>query len=863
MMITSTQQQATESDDDFFISRESFYIAHLPFHLYSSGRYEKLYELLSADTVWLQDRFVKSGSDVAYRDDLRYALSSFRDPIPSQQIPILLRLYTVNAVIGARAMAYTTTQLAAMVWLGHADVARKAALLVGDVRERVLALIAIARALHQQSLLDHQLVEDVLTLAPLIVVDSDRTKLMREIAGLLSEIEDPRADDYFDRATVAALETSDAQRRPLAIHALIRSLIDANRLDSARVLLACFGPHDRHERARSLNQLTRALCLHGRVEEAEAIFRTQVLDSSSAPLNSSVEAKEYVDIFCALALASPASSTMLIDEVLQWIAQAKGTRWITPQLVTTLVRYGRYEEAESLITQIRSDDERATAIQGVAIALAPHDRRRAAQRFAEAWATFRESETPARSVMGLVTLMAAWRQALNSAPPALVAEIVERVLQISSAFGNTTLKPQIVNQLAEQGLFEAAEQVAHSISGASYRARALSEIALHMAKMKHEDASTRFNEAQQLALEAINEVYLATVAVHLGGMVSQLPEQPAQRQQIVRVTKEHIENLASSATRVKLLAEMTMQVCFSDEAQTDALLNEALAEADIATHEADRDAQRRWIAEALFKTRRVEAAQTLIDLLSFDTQVGLLSQLALQIWKGGEEDSARALLTRCRSLIGRIEEPLAYANALSIVASILAITGQPDSDSTFERAFAAVDAIEDDWEWVDANSTLIAALMRAGYHEQAQEMMNSSPLIQELDAIINEAAVEWLLDQTAYTQALAAAQVVNDDQERVFLLTRIATELALIGRLAEACVVLTSVPHGYTIVSPLDTFLEQVSGWLLKRIDLPLRLRLDALDNALEVATWFHPGWQPLHNLLMHSIAKPLDTSPL
>jgi hypothetical protein len=86
---------------------DGYYLEHLVEHLLISGRENEVYELLITSPAWLQRKFKDCQGDTAYVSDLDLVLSKFCDPLTSDQLFLLSRLYAIRQAINWRASSYS------------------------------------------------------------------------------------------------------------------------------------------------------------------------------------------------------------------------------------------------------------------------------------------------------------------------------------------------------------------------------------------------------------------------------------------------------------------------------------------------------------------------------------------------------------------------------------------------------------------------------------------------------------------------------------------------------------------------------------------------------------------------------------
>jgi hypothetical protein len=393
------------------------------------------------------------------------------------------------------------------------------------------------------------------------------------------------------------------------------------------------------------------------------------------------------------------------------------------------------------------------------------------------------------------------------------------------------------------------------IASSFHRASALSSVALWMAKANDSNAENVFNEARQMLLEKSSESSFVRIWVRVAGLASQRTNNE-RTEGIVQEAMRFIDLLTSRSERIEYLLELAIALGDIKNPTVQTLLEEAKRLVSTFESKNDRNRMLHNITVALFTLSRVEDAIALSQKMSASDQTGLLIRLSNLALKQEKRDLAQDLFERCWPLLEELVNNVEYATTLSTMASYLSRISDPRSKDLFREAFSALNEIEDGWEWAEVNSIVISELIRAGYEEMARNHMQDSPVIVEMESFIQTTQNEVLLEKGLYDQALMEAERMADDQGRYSILCKIAEQLAVAGYTCQAFSILAILPHAFVGKSPLDVLLEQLTDWLLKLTNIPIEVRLSAIENALQVASWVQPRWQPLLNALSSTEAS-------
>jgi hypothetical protein len=211
--------------------RRQYALLHLAEHLAAQQDWERLYQLLTGDSRYLDMKYRAFRSDVAYRDDLDLALQSFSDVTIWQPETLLhyLRLIFAKQLVLHRAQTYDGDDLPTLLDLQLTEEARGAALLQSDTQQGFGMLITVYENARQrnlplpitfQELLDRavtisdpfwrvsslcQLLEIAYTDAP-----GETNSLINQIEALIAQIGDGFTRDDRLAALVGVLVRHDA-----------------------------------------------------------------------------------------------------------------------------------------------------------------------------------------------------------------------------------------------------------------------------------------------------------------------------------------------------------------------------------------------------------------------------------------------------------------------------------------------------------------------------------------------------------------------------------------------------------------------------------------------------------------------------
>ena len=188
-------------------------LLHLAKHLNAAGREQELDNLLTASPKWMNEKFKVFSSDLPYIEDLKLAINRFSDPLDSDELLTLTKLYTASLVVHQRANIYQDTDLKTLVWLGRkTEEALSYARLRANPEQKLTSLLTIYNALQDTKQSNSAVLDEATKVAREEIEDSSwSTPSLRDLvialiqAGRLSEAEEISQkirNDSFEKVEV-------------------------------------------------------------------------------------------------------------------------------------------------------------------------------------------------------------------------------------------------------------------------------------------------------------------------------------------------------------------------------------------------------------------------------------------------------------------------------------------------------------------------------------------------------------------------------------------------------------------------------------------------------------------------------------
>jgi tetratricopeptide (TPR) repeat protein len=346
--------------------------------------------------------------------------------------------------------------------------------------------------------------------------------------------------------------------------------------------------------------------------------------------------------------------------------------------------------------------------------------------------------------------------------------------EIEDAFWKAKALSEIAIALAKAGQFELALSTAREIEVAWGKAEALSEIAIALAKAG--DIS-KARETLELALSTAREIEVAwgkaealseiAIALAKAGDISKARE----TLELALSTAREIEDardkaMALSEIAIALTKAGQFELAMSTAREIEDARDKAMALSEIAI--------------ALAKAGQFELAlSTAREIEVAFWKAMALSEIAIALAKAGDISKARETLELALSIAREIEDAWRKAEALSEIAIALAKVGK------FELALSTAREIEDTWERARALSEVAAALAKAGKFELALSTAREIEDARRKAEAISEVAAA-LAKAGKFELALSTAREIEDAFWKAEAISEVAAALAKAGDIPRA-----------------------------------------------------------------------------
>ncbi|MEA5593459.1 ATP-binding protein [Rivularia sp. UHCC 0363] len=343
------------------IKVDKYGLLHLPKHLDTAGREEEFYTLLTGSPKWMESKFQFFSRDTEYVDDLELAINKFSDPLESNQLLTLIKLYTARQVVHQRSSNYEDIDLKTLVLLGRETEALAYARLRKNFNRRFTALMAIFNALEEKSQYSSTVldVSDVLNEAKEVAKLIDKVSLevktlldfatallkasnFTEAEKLADEIKNTFVKIKVLQKLAVALAQAGNTQKTIAVFEKVKELIDTIEENWAK--------------AEALRELAAALSMVGYAQEANKFF-SKAKKVSDAITDNLLKTDKLIDLALALVQAKKVNEASLIFNEAEKLARTIQT-WeqikVLPKLAIALSQVGFVKQAEEVFIEVKN-----------------------------------------------------------------------------------------------------------------------------------------------------------------------------------------------------------------------------------------------------------------------------------------------------------------------------------------------------------------------------------------------------------------------------------------------------------------------------------------------------------------------------
>ncbi|MEZ8219368.1 NACHT domain-containing protein [Candidatus Fervidibacteria bacterium JGI MDM2 SSWTFF-3-K9] len=342
---------------------------------------------------------------------------------------------------------------------------------------------------------------------------------------------------------------------------------------------------------------------------------------------------------------------------------------------------------------------------------------------------------------------------------------VEGAIEVAGLVLDDESKRDLATSWASKGLFEQALKVAEGIRWAGERARALSEIAVEMAKagMK-ERAKEVFEQALKVA-EGIEDAWWRARAL------SEIAEEMAKAGMFEKAMKV-AEGIRWAGERAGALSEIAKEMAkVGMKEQAKEVFEQALKVAEGIEDARERAEVLKAIASEMAKAGMFEKAMKVAEGIEYARfRARALSEIAKEMAKVGMKEQAKEVFEQALKVAEGIEDARERAEVLGAIAEEMAKAGM------FGQALELAKEIKNAWRQSEALRVIVEEMAKARMFDQAMKVAEgieyASERAKALGAIAEEMAKARMFDQ-----AMKVAEGIEYASERAKALGAIAEEM--------------------------------------------------------------------------------------
>ncbi len=739
---------------------DGYFFERLAYHLRAAGRYTELYNLLIGDPDWMEAKFIACVGDNSYMADLGMVIRDFADPLSSNHLLLLSQLHAAQQVVHSRVNIYNDMSLKTLVWLGREQEALNHARLRGASWAIFDGLMAIHEAQQEQRRANLTLLNEALRVARNIDNEWTRAEALGKLAAALVRIGDSRALSIFEEAKAAAhceqneggksgaLQKLAAVLAQLELYEEARAVADSIQIKSSRVealldlavVLTQVGDARSHSifdeaetvaysiqddwyREWSLSDLAKSLANAGHIDRVENVIRNVQAEYWQAQ-TLLVLARVLVQTDTDRSLAVFAKT----ETVARGIQDEYRRETTLGDLAEALAKARQFERAKTVANAIQSTYERGNAMEALGISLA---------------LVGKDEEAKV-----LFSMQEEWKQSwiLYSLTKELAKEgLFEKAEEVAHSIQNWERQSDafqiLVTAYIGAGQYEKAQAIARNIQGLYQRAEALQSVAAYMARAGNIRAYESYKEAEVAIRNTQNESHYAEALHALTATLAQSNDNRCHTMfPEVEVAAQSIQDEAQRARALRNLAVVLNQA----ESERCHIVFE---DAEVAAHSIQDEAQR---------------ARALCDLAVSLAQTG--------------NDRCRTVLKETETVVRSIQGESRRAGVLCDLATALAQTDYDWASAVFEEAEITARNIQDERSQAEALQALVIALTQARQFDKAYKIAHDIQVEMFSAESLRNLVVE-LCQNERYDQACEVAYSISEKWYRAFALRELAIAL--------------------------------------------------------------------------------------
>lgn len=195
------------------VAPDGYYYEYLSYHLAKSNNNDELYALLVDTPDWWRAKLRHSGHFASYIDDINLALSTFSQPISTEQLGIVIQLYAAKETVQKSISSYIDEELRAMVWLDKIAEAERVAWQHSEPYYRFKAIFAIQKALKQRGMSYMDLHQCLSLVNKIPIIEYKVQSLCSTIEFYWTELKDEQKSSLWDQIVSTAKEEAYNNKR--------------------------------------------------------------------------------------------------------------------------------------------------------------------------------------------------------------------------------------------------------------------------------------------------------------------------------------------------------------------------------------------------------------------------------------------------------------------------------------------------------------------------------------------------------------------------------------------------------------------------------------------------------------------------
>lgn len=813
----------------------TYALSHLAQLTNSNENKGRLLRLLLGNQAWMEVKARAHAGDNSYLAELRAAITMLADETSGTNLVALAALYTAQQVVRQRTSAWNDNCIEALGRLGRLAEARNALHLRLNPLDRLKGSLVLYQLAAYDTWLQQELFADVIAAMADIQPQHEQAEALRLIASAVYANDVEKGGKWFDRAIAAASAMQDTLRRDYELEALCVALGRSHLFEQAMAVWLRIDPANDGTgvlRSRTLRSLA-LMAADAGVHETAAAFIAKIPD-----------AQNKVRAACAL-VAQP-SSLALNKRVVHYI-QARRINRSLPKRQQVEVRSalsvlraltGKGDKALRCLARLDNAEVRAET--GIAIAqLIGHDQVPLDQAVCEVCNALDTLLEPAPRIRLLAQLLALLLRSGHPKAPVVLTQLTTCIAAHSEQDWIAGEAGTAISLLAAGGYFTPAIAAAEAITNRRQRAAAFGILAAQMSARNNPHSTAMLDEARQAASAVYSdEVHIRqmlAVAVWLAQRKDNKSEE-AFAQAHSLIAHARLARGAALDAQIRYAVARAQAGCPDGDASLRKLGADLLASGNQFSPETQL-----LYVRGLAQAGKIAQAEAFARALPADwARVNAYIQTAIVLLQNKDTRLAR-VLEQAKLDASTIHDIGQGPTTLSALARLLASVGDPSCNLLLDQLGAVVDSAEEEWDWQQAETARLEALVWCGW--RAEAMLEMQELVtNEFWGSVRICSVEKWCQEGQYDQARLEAAAIEDDQYREEAWRLIAGSLAQAGQMNAALAVYS--PRN------LPAFMDNLYDWITQASALDPVTAASLWRECIRVAGWHDPFWRRLYTLL-------------